>query len=109
MPYRVVFSCHVGQISIVYFLGEYIHLIFHNGTSLNCQLHHFGAIKDSNTVEVPYEKYPEYCELVSTLEPNNQSIRTQNNVAANHKNLLHFWLFLGHFLFRNRIRRILIF
>jgi arginine/ornithine N-succinyltransferase beta subunit len=92
------------------FLGEYIHLIFDNGTSLNCDLQNFGAIKGSNTVEVPYEKYPKYCELVSTSEPNNQSmVRVQNNVAANHKTLLHFWLFLGHFLFRSRIRRILIF
>ena len=89
------------------FLGEYIHLIFDNGTSLNCDLQNFGAIKDSNTVQVPYEKYPEYCELVSTFEPNNK--RTQNNVAAIHKPLMHFWLFLGHILFRNRIKRILIF
>ena len=92
------------------FLGEYIHLIFDNGTSLNCDLQNFGAIKDGNTVEIPYEKYPKYCELVSTFEQNNQSmVRTQDNVAANHKNFLHFWLFLGHILFRNRIRRILIF
>ena len=70
------------------FLGEYIHLIFDNGTSLNCDLQNFGAIKDK-TVTVEYEKYPDYCKLVSTVEPSNGSmVRMQSNVAANHTNIL---------------------
>ena len=73
------------------FLGEYIHLIFDNGTSLNCDLQNFGAIKDK-TVTVEYEKYPEYCKLVSTVEPSNTDKRSImhriQSIAADYTNIL---------------------